>query len=932
MSIGLLLGGCDDGTLPGFDAALPDAGPRPDGGGASLLCDDGEQNGNETSVDCGGDCSPCIDGERCLANEDCLSGVCNRSFCLVASCRDGVRNGDETGVDCGGECGLCGGGQPCTSNAQCRSGRCRMDVCTMSSCDDGSMNDDETDVDCGGAVCDGCPADYHCLRGPDCESLICAPTGMGDERLCTFASCNDGVQNQDEVSLDCGGSSCPPCRPGLACRIDADCVSLRCVDGGCVSCSDRIRNGDETDIDCGGAVCAGCRDQRMCATGADCESGICEAGLCISCVDGVSNGSETGIDCGGPDCSGCRDGQTCGVPSDCLSNVCAGTVCISCTDGVRNGSEVDVDCGGPDCTGCFDGQMCGGNDDCLLRRCDSMSCTSCLDGLRNGDETAPDCGGALCARCESGLACAIDADCASLRCTGSTCAAPTCADGVRNGSEVAVDCGGTCGACPNGSTCYGSGDCASNVCDLGVCRACTGDPDCLRGSCTAGVCPTTSAEDCASAVPLHPGINRVPWEASRADYFIAPSGCQFSYANDGPDLVFSFTATVTGTVTFAFSKPLSTRWAVVASTSACGTLTPEVGCASEFTAATMSLSIAGMTGTTYYLYLRDTTSGTLPLSNPLEISVVDGTTGFDDPPVVAPPPGATCTPGMGGVVGTSLTRLATGVPSISEYDMDFDGLSPGHVYINGTVALWRVATDGTGAEDVVPLAGITTTPLGYELAIADGDILLFDTVTTGTTARVMRISDDRGATWIPGGEDYVVFPVAPNDDFRGAVGADGLLYMLTHEPTSDSEVWIVPTGAGTVPVTGYLLGTIPFHNCSGLAADARYLYTACSTEGSVVRIDRFTLETIALGSTPTDATHNSVVAHDLSGDGIADVVYVQHGTEAVELVCGLDTPRPASGELTSWGTGTSNYSMTFDPATSTIFAWDDDTRELLQLR
>jgi hypothetical protein len=70
-------------------------------------CTDGIQNGNETGVDCGGDCDPCI------------------------SCNDGIQNGDETGIDCGGSC------DPCPS------------------CDDGIQNGDETGVDCGGS-CEPC--------------------------------------------------------------------------------------------------------------------------------------------------------------------------------------------------------------------------------------------------------------------------------------------------------------------------------------------------------------------------------------------------------------------------------------------------------------------------------------------------------------------------------------------------------------------------------------------------------------------------------------------------------------------------------------------------------------------------------------------------------------------------------------------------------
>lgn len=48
-------------------------------------------------------------------------------------------------------------------------------------------------------------------------------------------SCSDGIQNQDETSIDCGG-----------------------VCGSCQSCTDGIKNGTETGVDCGGASCSTC--------------------------------------------------------------------------------------------------------------------------------------------------------------------------------------------------------------------------------------------------------------------------------------------------------------------------------------------------------------------------------------------------------------------------------------------------------------------------------------------------------------------------------------------------------------------------------------------------------------------------------------------------------------------------------------------------
>ena len=76
---------------------------------------------------------------------------------------------------------------------------------------------------------------------------------------CTYhPTCFDGVQNQNETGVDCGG----PCRP-------------------CGNCSDGIQNWGELGVDCGGP---------------------CPP--CPTCFDGVQNQNETGVDCGGP-CPAC---------------------------------------------------------------------------------------------------------------------------------------------------------------------------------------------------------------------------------------------------------------------------------------------------------------------------------------------------------------------------------------------------------------------------------------------------------------------------------------------------------------------------------------------------------------------------------------------------------------------------------------------------
>ena len=60
---------CDDGNESDFDEC--------DTTCTTPACDDGVFNGSESSMDCGGSCSPCALCATCLVNTDCDSGLCN---------------------------------------------------------------------------------------------------------------------------------------------------------------------------------------------------------------------------------------------------------------------------------------------------------------------------------------------------------------------------------------------------------------------------------------------------------------------------------------------------------------------------------------------------------------------------------------------------------------------------------------------------------------------------------------------------------------------------------------------------------------------------------------------------------------------------------------------------------------------------------------
>ena len=119
-------------------------------GGPEPTCEDGEQNGDETGVDCGGaDCPACATCDDGIQNGTETGVDCGGSCTACATCDDGIQNGTETGVDCGGSCTAC------------------------ATCDDGIQNGTETGVDCGGPDCSPCeslPCTYGTVDSESFES------------------------------------------------------------------------------------------------------------------------------------------------------------------------------------------------------------------------------------------------------------------------------------------------------------------------------------------------------------------------------------------------------------------------------------------------------------------------------------------------------------------------------------------------------------------------------------------------------------------------------------------------------------------------------------------------------------------------------------------------------------------------------------------
>ncbi|HYQ03078.1 MAG TPA: DUF4215 domain-containing protein [Polyangiaceae bacterium] len=245
----------------------------------------------------------CNNGENCAANGDCKTGYCSGGVCASPSCSDSVLNQGETAVDCGGPVcrlnvsplGTCANGQACTVNEDCTSMFCNNLVCAKPSCTDNVKNQDETGKDCGGPTCRGqangkCPEAEGCLAHADCNSGFCSPG-----KLCAPAGCGNNAKDPNETDLDCGGEGCratKPCALTQSCVIHADCASGSCQSSKCVAatCQDGIKNQGETAVDCGGATCSAagvkCANGQACEKNGDCTDGFCLNNVCSGACKG----------------------------------------------------------------------------------------------------------------------------------------------------------------------------------------------------------------------------------------------------------------------------------------------------------------------------------------------------------------------------------------------------------------------------------------------------------------------------------------------------------------------------------------------------------------------------------------------------------------------------------------------------------------------
>jgi hypothetical protein len=181
-------------------------------------------------------------------------------------------------------------------------------------------------------VNNGAETNRHCTSFPVCSFKVIA-AGTGAKLVCkngTAGTCPAGGSTTTSststttVTFGTSSTSTSSSTTTSTSSSTSSTAPATCVDG--------IQNQDETDIDCGGTICPTCTPGDSCLVGTDSDSSVSTGLICqaATCTDGVQNGSETDIDCGGSCPADCSLGQGCNISADCIST-CSGGVCRCAT-------------------------------------------------------------------------------------------------------------------------------------------------------------------------------------------------------------------------------------------------------------------------------------------------------------------------------------------------------------------------------------------------------------------------------------------------------------------------------------------------------------------------------------------------------------------------------------------------------------------------
>ncbi|WP_373049175.1 MXAN_6577-like cysteine-rich protein [Vulgatibacter sp.] len=959
-----------------------------------------------SQVDCDGSCfdlqserahcGAC--GNACATGETCTAGACEPECPTGQAFCDGSCVVLDTAPD---NCGACG--TVCAAGEVCSAGSCEPECPTgQAVCEGGCYNLESSGTNCGGCG-STCPSGEVCVDGACATSCLAG-----------FTECDGACRFLDTDRENCGAC-------GNVCGNDELCVTgsceLVCADG-LSECDGACRDLTSDRTNCGSCGIA-CDDGEACVEGS-CEAtcagfaqDLCE-GACTNLQTDAQNCGACGVGCdAGEVCSAGACAETCAEALD----VCGGS-CTSLANDPTNCGTCGTSCpalanANPVCTGGSCASICSVG----YADCNSDLATSGSDGC----EAVLDTDLQHCGACDN--ACGLPAN-GTAACTNGSCSIAQCDTGF-------VDCDGVL---DNGC----EADINNDVANCGGCGITCGPTQ----YCAAGTCADPGpGENCSNPIVLTSGANTINWGAIQNDYLTSTPSCVAFGTTDGPDIVLRYDATFSGEVGLTFTdKPTNTRWVAVVSDAACGTLTPQLACISDWAPSSMGGTFNATAGTSYFVHVVDTSSGTAPLSNPLQVLVDEFDCSLRPAPaatVLSPANGATlntlnplievtfdlpmaadtgtinltgtlgtnlsfslpspnvtvssngllmtiqpgtafasgeqvtvswtglvdsrcraaapaptwsftlpvtpCSPGSGGMVGSSVTRvpLENLVSGPTEYYVASDGDANGYVYLGGATTLYRKPKAGGMTQNVYDLAGLASSNLGYAMLIDGQNIYTVESKTSGTDGHLFRISSDGGSTWSI--QDMASFLTAPADDFRSAGAYGGRIFLLTHEGTSsvDTQIWSIDSAAAVLPDTAVLeveFGAGSYTNCSGIGVDSASYYVNCrrGTTGddyAVLRIDRLTGAVTELAvNLPGSTVAMALYAADGNADGIADFIYRKEDVEQGRFVCDLGGASPYVDLHYVFGSGTSNYGLGFDPVANTLWAYDDDSLDFIRIQ
>lgn len=383
---------CDNGT----PTHTPVAEGTGCGAGGTLFCD------------AAGACVGClIDADCGQPADDCSAPVCTAGSCETSFTQIGTPTTNQTAGDCQEEqCDGLGGTKVVTQSSDINddNNACTADSCSGSTPAHANLPSGTTCTDGGlGKTCNGAGACVECLTAADCTSKVCVA------QACAAPACDDGVQNDVETDVDCGGGTCSACANGQNCTQNDDCTSTVCATGVCAAslCADNRVTGNEGCDDGNTTPGDGCSATCAVETGYECvgEPSVCT----VSCGDSGLDPNETCDDGNTTPGDGCsatcaiEPGYSCsGTPSVCVISCGEGTITGSeaCDDGnLVNGDGCSDTCSiepGWDCTGApsMCGPVCGdtvivGGETCDDGNANSGDCCSSACQLEAGCEVEP---------------------------------------------------------------------------------------------------------------------------------------------------------------------------------------------------------------------------------------------------------------------------------------------------------------------------------------------------------------------------------------------------------------------------------------------------------------------------------------------------------------------------------------------------------------